>query len=100
MYTKEVRDYSLFISTPVTVYFKDGKVVGRKQDGVMTLTPSFADNTVELTRAQGYRYWGKHFPNLPCYCLPDALREAINKEPWSCGAYFDRKRGEWVGYSG
>lgn len=49
---------------------------------------------VELSRAQGYRYWKRHFPDKPCWLLPQILQDAIDKE-----AEYKCTKGD-VGYYG
>ena len=94
MYTKET--CSLFGAT--TSFYKDGHIVARKRDGVLRLCHS-AQEPVEITRAQGFRYWGRHFPLRACWDLPEALAAAVGKDCRSFGTYV-RKDGEVVGYAG
>lgn len=54
---------------------------------------------IELSRAQGYKYWKKYFPECMVYYLPKVLQEAIKKEPVAYG-YFTRKDHTVCGYEG
>jgi hypothetical protein len=54
---------------------------------------------IELSRAQGYKYWRKYFRDRPVYHLPMELQEAIKREPVAFG-YFTRKDHTVCGYEG
>ena len=98
MYTK--RTFSaLFSASPITVFYKDGVEIARKANGVLRLIPTY-HAPIELTRAKGYRYWGKHFADRACYNLPQALQEAVEKEPTTWGSFFNKRHNEWWGYGG
>lgn len=81
-------------------FYKNGKLFaydcgdGR---GIQIIPP--VRNPIELTRAQGFRYWERHFPERACYTLPALLEEAVDREPKSFGIFFDRN-GEEIGYCG
>ena len=79
-------------------YYRDGRLYGESGCYGLRLFPAPVSK-VELTRAQGYRYWAKHFPDRACYTLPEALQEAIDRPPVSSGYYVDHS-GELVGYEG
>ncbi len=54
---------------------------------------------VEISRAQAFRYWRKHFDKQSVYSLPKLLQEAVEKPCKSFGTYV-RKDGNLVGYEG
>ena len=56
-------------------------------------------NPVVLTRAKGYRYWEKYFPNRYFWSLPEELQFAIDLPCGSSGVFYDAN-GELCGYSG
>ena len=96
MYTKSVSEF--FGRT--TTFYKGRKVIGRRREGnPIHLCVNHDCPEIELTRAQGYRYWQKHFPERVCWDLPFALYCAVCQEPRSFGTYTD-KNGELVGYAG
>ena len=99
MYTKRVA-INLFVSDcPYTIYYKDGELYGYVFNNCPVLNAERASYPIELTRAQGYKYWKKHFPNRIVWSLPEALQTAIDRDPTSFGVFRD-KNGELVGYEG
>ena len=94
MYSKSV---SLF-DDGCAMYYKDGRCIGMKVDGEILLY-SKPSSTVDISRAQAYRYWVKHFPDRPYYTLPLVLALAVNKPTRSRGVFVN-KRGEYIGYEG
>ena len=98
MYSKRVIS-SLFSTSPITVFYKNGVEVARKANGILRLVPTY-HAPVELTRAKGYKYWGKHFADRACYGLPLVLQEAVEKEPTTHGRFFNKRHDEWWGYEG
>lgn len=95
MYTK-VTTPALFLDGNFVRVYKDGNLRGYKTPScpIFTLVNTTTSD-VNISRAQAYRYWEKHFADLPCYCLPEVLQEALEKVPTYEGYYFDRK-GELV----
>lgn len=99
---------SLFFSTNGS-YFKDiyrngskiacAHYTDGKRDWVIWLNKSSSE-PIELTRAQGFKYWRKHFANRPCYSLPKELAEATDRDFRSSGVFYSKKRGEVIGYMG
>lgn len=79
-------------------FFKNGKLAAIRLNGQLAIVPKYTA-PIELTRAQGFRYWKRHFPERTCYDLPALLEEATNAEPRSFGTFFTRD-GEEVGYIG
>lgn len=55
---------------------------------------------IELTRAQGFKYWERHFPDRICYSLPTALAEAIDRDFRSEGTFYSKKYRQMMGYAG
>lgn len=98
MYTKRTLS-SLFSASSITIFYKDGVEVARKVDGILRLIPTYYA-PVELTRAKGFRYWGKHFAGRFDWQLPEALQEAVEKEPATYGSFFNKRHNEWWGYAG
>lgn len=95
-YTKRTTE-CLFGGT-YTQFFKNAELIATRDGGKIELIPKYA-HPIELTRAQGFRYWKRHFPERACYSLPALLEEATNAEPRSFGTFFTRD-GEKVGYIG
>lgn len=94
-----VKTYKSFFSDGVVKYFyRDGELIGRAEDSKVTKHSTFG-TFHELSRAQGYRYWNQHFPNRLFLDLPEALQEAIEKEPTTYGEYTNRN-GEIIEYIG
>ena len=88
-----------FTGIMVTEFFRDGHYIGHRDEGQpIVLEPHFNDN-IELTRAQGFKYWKRHFSNRSCYTIPEALAQAIERTPKSFGYYFN-KYGKLCGYEG
>lgn len=71
---------NFFTGEPVKIYFRGGRCLGSKNNGVWK---TYFKNTSEirLTRAQGYKYWAKYFPDRVYWSLPITLQEAIDSEP-------------------
>jgi len=95
-YTKSTTE-CLFGGT-YTRFFKNGELIATRDGGKIELIPKYA-HPIELTRAQGFRYWKRHFPERVCYALPALLEEAVDREPSSFGSFFNRN-GEEIGYCG
>lgn len=100
MYSKQ---FDLFGSV---TYYRNGEQIGfRRFGGELQLDPFYryrlrgGGHPVELTRAQAYRYWSKHFPDEYFFNLPQALQEGLDRKPQSYGYYINR-HGEMVGYEG
>lgn len=98
MYTKVVRTNLFFPSESYTQFLKNGVVVAVRYKGELKLSPKYPE-PIRLTRAQGYKYWTRHFIDRPYWRLPKALEEAIFEEPRYFGTYIDRN-GELVGTEG
>lgn len=98
MYTKETY-LNLFTGAPWTNYYKNGKLIATRSKGKLEMKPQSGPAFDPLTRAQGFRYWQKHFPGLPCWMLPPMLEEAIDLKATYRGEYIDRN-GERVGVFG
>jgi hypothetical protein len=99
MYSKAVAPSFFF--GQVTLFYKDGEIIASRQgeSAPIRLYQRGSLRQVSLTRAQGFRYWGKHFPDRACYTLPALLEEAVAKESASFGTFVNR-RGEEVAYEG
>lgn len=80
-YRKDTCDSGLF-SGGFTKYWKNGHAFAAfTQDGLYWRRESMVmpdEPCVILTRAQGFRYWQKHFPRRPWWTLPAALQLAVN----------------------
>lgn len=89
---------SIFRKGTTKEYRKDDVLIGWSDNGEVT---RYKVTTVpyELSRAQGYKYWERYFPNRLVWDLPEALQEAIEKEPTAYGEYTNRN-GETIGYIG
>lgn len=98
MYTKK-HSAGLF-ATDITYFYKDGYLIAtRDSKGWHRYPNKLKGYGCSLTRAQGYRYWQRHFPGLPCWLLPEPLEEATDLEPEYKGEYTD-KSGEVIGVFG
>ena len=98
MYTKRIT-VDLFFGTPnYTEFFKNGKLIAIRRGDAWTMVGHVSK--VELTRAQGYKYWERYCPNRIDWSLPQPLQDALEREPRTSGVFFDRRRGEWCGYEG
>lgn len=84
-------------------YHKKGKVIGiwtaASQSLKLVHRPEQPIDRVEITRAQAYRYWEKHFDKRSVYSLPKLLQEAVDKPCKSNGTYI-KKDGQLAGYEG
>ena len=91
----------LFCSKAYTVIFKDGHRIARREEGEGWdyLPQMRKGHGADLTRAKGFRYWGRYFPNLPCWMLPAELEAATDLEAHYKGEYIDHD-GELVGVFG
>lgn len=99
MYIKESYP-DLFGLGAWTNYYKEGKLIAtRIEGGKLELANQHGPKYDLLTRAKGYRYWEKHFPERYCWSLPEMLQEALDMEPASRGWFIDRN-GEVCGYEG
>jgi hypothetical protein len=98
MYTKETYP-NLFGIGSWTNYYKNGKLIAMRSEGRLELVNIHEPAYDVLTRAKGYRYWEKHFPDRYCWSLPEMLQEALDMEPASSGYFVDRN-GELCGYEG
>lgn len=80
-------------------YHKRGYEVARftPQEGLQLKKRTAA--ACELSRAQAYRYWAKHFPSHAVFNLPQALQVAIDKPCTAHGIYIT-KDGKRVAYEG
>lgn len=93
--------YNLFLDGTWTNFYKGKTLIAtRDGDGPITLTHHHGPAYDTLTRAKGYRYWWKHFPGRYCWELPQALQDALDMEPATCGTFIHKKTGEIWGYEG
>lgn len=99
MYTKKTYINLFDDSTPVTDYYKDGELIGYRDKNGIHLYGWHGPAHDPLTRAKGYRYWGKHFPDRYCWSLPELLQDALDMAPASRGVFVDRS-GRLCGYEG
>lgn len=90
---------ALFSEFPTRIYYKNGREIGRSSNGAIYLYPSCSSDC-ELTRAQGFRYWKRHFGHRSYYALPQALQDAIDKPCRSFGQYVSKRDGALIGYEG
>lgn len=74
------REMNLF-GYVITRARRDGVDIAIKYEGEPWRIYPMHTEEVELTRAQGFKYWGKYFPLRADYTLPLALQEAIAREP-------------------
>lgn len=93
MYTK-VYHPNLFTTGGYWEFYK-GKTLAAIRDEEGLRLVHHVTFPPEITRAQGFRYWEKHFAERPYYALPEPLEEAINKEAIYRGHFID-KYGERV----
>lgn len=89
--------YSLFVDSPSKNYYKNGELWAVSHNGNLFLIGR-RHYQAPLTRAQGFKYWKRHFPNWFYFDLPELLQEAIDRPTERYGTYIDRN-GEVVGYS-
>jgi len=89
---------SFFSDATVKEFRRDGALIGWSEGEKIT---RYTVTTIpyELSRAQGFKYWEKHFKGWLYWDLPKALQEAIEKEPTAYGEYTNRE-GEVIGYIG
>ena len=100
MIKKWVSEGNLFCSGKYAEFNRDGQLIGRViNNKVQRIRWETYRQPVELTRAQGYKYWKRYFPNRLIWDLPEALQEAIESESRSYGTYVNRQ-GEVIGYEG
>ena len=99
MYTKKMYPSLFDDYGPVTDYYKDGELIASKIDGQIRLYHFHGPAYEVLTRAKGYRYWEKHFPDRYCWTRPEPLQEALDMAPASRGVFVDRS-GQLCGYEG
>lgn len=93
-----VKTYNSFFEDVIIKEFhKNGALIGLSRNGKITRYATTI--RYELSRAQGYKYWERYFPNRLLWDLPEALQEAIDKEPTAYGEYTN-KEGETIGYIG
>lgn len=93
--------YGLFdfdFDHPSKMYSKNGVPWGTSSANG-TFLIGHINHRAPLTRAQGFKYWEKHFKDKYIFELPKELQKAIELEPTSHGCYMDRN-GHLVGYSG
>lgn len=87
-----IRDY--------TEYWKEDKLIATKwQDEGWQMHHISEEIYDTLTRAKGYRYWWKHFPDRYCWSLPQELQDALDMAPATRGYFVDRN-GQLCGYEG
>lgn len=99
-YTKSVLVSLFDDGARLVSYYKNGRLCAFDNgDGRGIQLVPMAKSSIELTRAQGYRYWAQHFPGRTCYSLPALLEEAVDREPQSYGSFVTRN-GERIGYIG
>lgn len=93
MYTK-IYCPNLFTAGGYWEFYKGKTLVAIHDENGLRLVKHVVFAT-EITRAQGFRYWEKHFAERACYTLPTLLEEAVNKEAIYRGHFVDRY-GEYV----
>lgn len=105
---------AISVWTQEATFFQNGYYKNFLRNGVVIATAHYTPDgkrdrlewlktcsaPVELTRAQGFRYWSKYFPDRTCYSLPEVLEEAINKPCTSEGVFYSKKYNELIGYAG
>lgn len=80
MYTKEVIT-NFFDDGTTTNFYKNGMLIAsRKNSEPIKFYHRYYSLFDPITRAKGYRYWEKHFPNRACYALPKLLEDAVYLE--------------------
>lgn len=98
MYEKYVGSYG------TATFYKDGSCVAHRTRGKLYhhkhFTKSIGMSTVYLSRAQGFKYWKKYFPNRRYWELPEALQNAIDEPCHSFGYYISKKDGIIICYEG
>lgn len=100
MYTKKVINHLFFPCLGAyTEYYKNGKYIGARYYNGVTLVKPHSE-PCEISRAQAFKYWERHFSGLPCWLLPKPLEDALDKPVKSNGVYWSKRRREYVGYSG
>lgn len=99
MYSKKTYSHLFDGLEPVTDYYKDGELIGYRENGKIVLYAHRKPAYDTLTRAKGYRYWWKHFPDRYCWSLPQDLQDALDMAPATRGYFVDRN-GQLCGYEG
>ena len=83
-----------------TTYYRNGRAFAiKRHNGTIHFINKPYSAPVEITRAQAYKYWERHFPGRCCYSLPEILQKALEKPCVSHG-FFVNHLGEAIGYSG
>ena len=91
---------NIFTNGEWTNYYKNGKLIAtRDGNGKIELLHHHGSAYDALTRAKGYRYWWKHFPDRYCWSLPQDLQDALDMAPATRGYFVDRN-GHLCGYEG
>ena len=73
-----------------TNYYKGSKLIAtRDGNGPIKLTNHHGPAYDTLTRAKGYRYWEKHFPDRYYWDLPQELQDAVDMESATSGEFWD-----------
>lgn len=99
MYSKV--EFNFFDGCPMVLYYKNGALFGSRIHGefVPAQPKLMAGGSIELSRAQGFKYWAKYFHGRYDWELPLPLQDAVNRDCVSFGEFVD-KNGELVGYEG
>ena len=99
MLTKVTYKDNLFLTGSYTEFKRNGELVAQAWNGKIEMNSKAWNKATKLSRAQGYKYWKRYFPNRLCWDLPEALQEAIESEATTYGTYTNR-HGEIIGYEG
>lgn len=88
-----------FDNSTIIDFYRDGKLVATRIDHEpIRLIPQYSE-PIELTQAQGFKYWSRHFSGRTCWDIPQALQDALNRPSKTKGSYIDRN-GEQIAYEG
>ena len=79
-------------------YYKNGQLVASSDIFGLRLESRPA-LTCTISRAQAYRYWKKHMPDLVDSVLPDIMQAALTG-PCKVKGYYKNRAGEVVAYEG
>lgn len=79
-------------------YYKNGQLVASSDMFGLHLERRPA-LTCTISRAQAYRYWQEHMPDLVDSVLPDIMQAALTG-PCKVKGYYKNRAGEVVAYEG
>lgn len=98
-YTIE-RFVNIFTDEPVSIFYHKGVEIAVRTDGVWNRYKPDIKAGCEWTRAKGFRYWKKYYPDRRYDDLPEELQRAIDMKPRAWGRYTSKKDGAYIGFEG